>query len=64
MAWDVAMMLPMLEMCTEGEIECIRDVMYIYNDRNPEGDDKIDQDLQISTDEKIKSKKPYPRNPR
>ncbi len=42
MAWDVAMMVPMLEMCAPDEFQFIPDILYIYNDDNPINDHKVD----------------------
>jgi len=42
MAWDVAMMMPMLEMCEPDQVVFIPDVLYAYNDLNPLNDHKVD----------------------
>lgn len=42
MAWDVAMMVPMLEMCAPDQVVFIPDVLYSYNDLNPLNDHKVD----------------------
>lgn len=42
MAWDVAMMVPMLEMCAPGEVQFIPDVLYVYNEGNPISDHRKD----------------------
>jgi glycosyltransferase involved in cell wall biosynthesis len=42
MACDVATMLPMLEMASNGHITCIEEVLYVYNDENPLNDHKKD----------------------
>ena len=36
--WDLAMMLPMLEMASNGHIRFIPKILYIYNDANPLND--------------------------
>lgn len=42
MAWDVAMMVPMLEMCAPDQVVFIPEVLYAYNDLNPLNDHKKD----------------------
>lgn len=42
MAWDVAMMMPMLEMCEPDQAVFIPEVLYAYNDLNPINDHKVD----------------------
>jgi hypothetical protein len=59
MAWDVAMMVPMLEMCGEGQFEFIPEVLYIYNDGNPINDHKVDRQKQIDMDQRIRELPSY-----
>ena len=42
MAWDCAMMFPMLELCEPGQAVFINEILYVYNDVNPIGDNKVD----------------------
>jgi glycosyltransferase involved in cell wall biosynthesis len=60
MAWDVAMMLPMLEMASDGHIACIEDILYTYNEDNPLNDHKVDLDLQRFLGFYAANKPPYP----
>jgi glycosyltransferase involved in cell wall biosynthesis len=46
MAWDVAMMVPMLEMCDSGQFQFIPDILYSYNNLNPLNDHKVDAEKQ------------------
>ena len=59
MAWDVAMMVPMLEMCEEGQYEYIPEILYIYNDGNPINDHKVDRQQQIDMDRRIRALPSY-----
>jgi glycosyltransferase involved in cell wall biosynthesis len=59
MAWDVAMMVPMLEMCGRGSFEFIPEVLYIYNDGNPINDHKVDRQKQIDMDLRIRALPSY-----
>jgi glycosyltransferase involved in cell wall biosynthesis len=56
--WDVAFMLPMIEMAGERTMY-IPNVLYCYNRINPISDDKIRQRQQVSIDRKIRSKEKY-----
>jgi glycosyltransferase involved in cell wall biosynthesis len=58
MAWDVAFMMPMLEMAASRQY-CVPEVIYIYNNENPINDSKVDPTLQLSLDREIRSKSPY-----
>jgi glycosyltransferase involved in cell wall biosynthesis len=60
MAYDCAIMYPMLEMCKPGKIICIQRPLYVYNDHNPLNDHKIDRLLQVRTDEWFKARPVYP----
>jgi len=46
MTWDMAIMLPMIEMASEGHVEFIPEVLYIYNHSNPLSDHNVDLALQ------------------
>jgi glycosyltransferase involved in cell wall biosynthesis len=60
MAWDLAMMFPMLEM-SGNRISYIPDVLYMYNDMSPINDSKVNAALQLKLDEDIRKKSPYQR---
>jgi glycosyltransferase involved in cell wall biosynthesis len=51
MAYDCAIMYPMLEMCKPGKIVCCPKALYVYNDGNPLADCKRDVNLQMKTDD-------------
>ena len=57
-AWDLAIMLPMLEMAGKRQ-EFIREVLYAYNDNNPISDHKIRRKEQILAAREIRQKKIY-----
>jgi glycosyltransferase involved in cell wall biosynthesis len=46
MAWDVAMMVPMLEMCGPEQFQFIPEILYSYNNLNPLNDHKVDVEKQ------------------
>jgi len=56
--WDVAFMLPMIEMAGEKTL-FIPNVLYCYNRINPISDDKIRQEQQVSFDNEIRGKRSY-----
>ena len=58
MCYDVAIMIPMLEM-SGGKFEFIPDVLYLYNRDNVINDDKVNGDLQLSLDREVRSKSKY-----
>ena len=58
MAWDLAFMFPMLEMAGQSSVH-IGDPLYVYNMSNPLNDHKIDNGLQIKTENEIRQKTPY-----
>lgn len=58
MAWDVAMLIPMLEMA-DGRIEYIPDILYMYNNSNPLSDHRTNNKLQLKLGYMIKSWPPY-----
>ena len=57
-AWDLAMMFPMLEMAGKRQ-EFISEILYFYNDSNPISDHKIRRKEQILTAKEIRHKKRY-----
>lgn len=59
MAWDMAIMYPLIEMCGSRRIKCSDKVLYIYNDTNPMNDHKKNQLLQIALDQEIRKKPQY-----
>lgn len=60
MTWDLAIMLPMLEM-SGNRFAMIEDVLYVYNRENPLNDFKVDRSLQVSLEKHIRQKKKYGR---
>lgn len=60
MAWDLAMMFPMLEMAGH-KAKFISDVLYIYNVANPINDSKVNLQLQQNLEHIIRSKSRYAR---
>lgn len=58
--YDVAMMLPMLEMAREHAF-FTPDILYIYNDENPISDSKVKREKQLFYDRYIRSKPIYSR---
>jgi glycosyltransferase involved in cell wall biosynthesis len=59
MAWDLAIMYPLVEMCGKTRIKFIDRVLYIYNDKNPINDSKVDYNLQMKYTHEIRLKKQY-----
>ncbi len=59
MSWDTACMLPMIEMASLNHFAFIPDILYIYNDKNPISDHRIDQDLQFAINREIRQKPAY-----
>ncbi|HBY66987.1 MAG TPA: hypothetical protein DEG69_03990, partial [Flavobacteriaceae bacterium] len=59
-AWDLAFMLPMLEM-SGHRAKYIKNTMYVYNRQNPLNEDKINHSIQLSEEEEIRTKKKYER---
>ena len=57
-AWDLAIMLPMLEMAGNRQ-EFISEVLYAYNDNNPISDHRIRRKEQILAAKEIRQKKIY-----
>jgi glycosyltransferase involved in cell wall biosynthesis len=60
MAWDQALMLPMLEM-SGHRAKFIPDVLYTYNTANPINDSKINRPLQQQCETAIRLQKRYDR---
>ena len=59
-AWDLAIMFPMLEMAGNRQ-EFISEILYCYNDKNPISDHKIRRKEQILSAKEIRQKKRYKR---
>lgn len=59
-AWDLAIMLPCLEM-SGNRHRYIHDILYMYNNENPIQDYKVKLQLQQSLEHQIRSKKKYSR---
>jgi glycosyltransferase involved in cell wall biosynthesis len=57
-AWDVAFMIPMLEMAA-GRFVYIPNILYVYNRWNPLSDDVINSADQNRVDQLVRSKMPY-----
>ena len=57
-AWDLAIMFPMLEMAANRQ-EFMQDLLYVYNDQNPISDHKIRRKEQILVAKEIRRKKRY-----
>jgi len=57
-AWDLALMFPMLEMAGNRQ-EFVKDLVYVYNDQNPISDHKIRRKDQILAAKEIRNKKRY-----
>ncbi len=57
-AWDLALMFPMLEMAGNRQ-EFVKDILYLYNDQNPISDHKIRRKEQILAAKEIRKKKRY-----
>jgi glycosyltransferase involved in cell wall biosynthesis len=60
MAWDQAIMFPMLEMARH-RAKFVNEVLYIYNAVNPISDCKVDRQLQRSFEAAIRERKRYDR---
>jgi len=58
MAYDVAIMLPMLEMA-RFHYRCISEVLYVYNDANPRSDHRVNWQLQRRMADHILQRAPY-----
>ena len=53
MAWDHAIMFPLMEMACE-RVKFVEDILYVYNDTNPLNVHKVDRQGQIDIAEKIR----------
>jgi hypothetical protein len=60
MAWDQAIMFPMLEM-SGHRAKFISQILYIYNSANPINDCKVDRQLQQSLETVLRTQKRYHR---
>ena len=60
MAWDQAIMFPLLEM-SGHRARFIDEVLYVYNDTNPISDCKIDRELQRRLEINIRGRAAYRR---
>jgi glycosyltransferase involved in cell wall biosynthesis len=58
-AWDLAMMFPMLEMAAKGHFRYIPNILYIYNVINPINEFRARFNLQVHYDNLIRTKPPY-----
>jgi glycosyltransferase involved in cell wall biosynthesis len=58
-SWDLAMMMPMLEMSSRAHFRFIPEVLYIYNVHNPLNDFRERHELQIKLNYYIRGKTPY-----
>ena len=57
-AWDLAIMFPMLEMAGNRQ-EFLKELLYVYNDQNPISDHNIRRKEQILVAKEIRRKKIY-----
>ena len=60
MAYDQAIMLPLLEM-SGPRCKYISEILHVYNKENPLNVDKIKTQEQVRTAQEIRNKKPYER---
>lgn len=58
-AWDNTLMFPMLESASKEHIKFIPEVLYIYNESNPNSDCRIKRSLVQEIENYIRAKKPY-----
>jgi glycosyltransferase involved in cell wall biosynthesis len=56
--WDLAYMFPLLELAGT-HIRYIPDILYVYNRQNPLNVDKLDHNLQLIMEQKIRNMKKY-----
>lgn len=59
MTYDMAIMLPMVEMARKGHYAFINKVLYLYNDMTPINDHKVNKGLQKKLDLEIRSRERY-----
>ena len=57
-AWDLAIMFPMLEMAGSRQ-DFLKELLYVYNDQNPICDHKIRRREQLLAAKEIRRKKRY-----
>jgi glycosyltransferase involved in cell wall biosynthesis len=62
-AWDLAMMMPMLEMCGPNRVKYISERVYTYNQETPFNDGKIRLKEQMDTSKYIANKPAYSYRP-
>ena len=60
-AWDLAMLLPMIEMAGVDRVAYIPEVLYTYNDTSPLNDHKLRREEQKRTERYIRRLPPYKR---
>lgn len=58
-AWDVAFIYPMIEMCGVKHMKFIDEILYVYNDLNPNNDMKINMKKQSEAGKEIRKKLVY-----
>ncbi|MBI5274771.1 MAG: glycosyltransferase family 2 protein [Chlamydiales bacterium] len=59
MTWDMAAMIPMMELCGPNHYQFISKILYIYNDRNPISDHQVSMELQRYLDKYVRALPPY-----
>ena len=59
-AYDVGIMLPMLEMCPRGKILYRKDILMVYNDLNPLQDHKVSRERQVAVEQWFRSRPKVP----
>jgi len=59
MAWDMAIMYPLIEMSGMEKVRFIERNMYVYNDTNPINDFRKNVMQQLTIANEIRNKKPY-----
>ena len=60
MAWDIALMTPLLEMARERHA-FITEILYVYNTSNPISDHNVDRALQLQLHTHIQGLPAYER---
>ena len=60
MGGDVALMIPLCELAGD-RAKFISEVLYVYNNKNPNNDYKLDHSLQFSVEQEIREKTKYNR---
>lgn len=58
--WDVALMLPMLEMAGKDHLVHVREMVYVYNETNPASDHRLAAEEQLLVECRLRLKAPYP----